>query len=290
MITSLPEQPAYRSCFALRFLVWLALWLLLTSLPQRACAQYQAYETMFDGIPAQVRYNTQLTGEGQPKEQYPYLLSLTIFFEEIDQYGNMVSEVREEIDAKEAAFVQSCNRALGGLYSGSFEYLGDYNLYFYLADTARAPQVLSVALGYYEGHLTDVKLKADPGWRNHTNFLLPTYREELAIENARKHKLLVAQGDQPHMLRPVSHRFVFDHEVNRRIFAREIKELDFDVVELPTEPQGPLPHGIVIMRYDVMTLERLQEVTLKLLSLTRSLDGEYEGWEALPVLREEPGQ
>ena len=245
---------------------------------------YPGYETFFGGLAAQVRYNPAIDDLGSRQQDFPYLVTITIFFDEIDQTGKMVPENRALIDKEEARFVKDVSQVSKGLYGGSFEYLGDYNLYFYVADTSGVRNIAPL-LSRFGMDLNEIDIRYDRQWSNYYNFLMPTATDRLRMENQKQIETLIADGDDIYSPRAVTHDMYFEHEVNRKIFIKEAKKLDFEVVFLFESDNKDFPAGVSIVRFDPVEPGRVEEMTLQLYSLCHSLDGVYLGWSTEPVLQ-----
>lgn len=259
------------------------------------CAQaqkggYPEYETYFDALIARVRYNPELEDLAGLKAQFPYLVTVTIFFDEIDQFGNMVPESRALIEEKEPRFVLDVADRLKGIYSGSFEYLGDYNLYFYVGDTSLVRSIAPL-LPVFGMDLSEITVRSDKGWSNYFNFLAPTATDKLRMDNTEQIYTLAGAGDQVYTPREVIHKMHFAHDLSRTIFIKEAQKLDFEILNLYESEDRQHPAGIRIVRFDPVDPERVEETTMRLYSICVSLKGEYLGWDTEPVLKEpETGQ
>jgi regulator of RNase E activity RraB len=143
------------------------------------------------------------------------------------------------------------------------------------------------AMQIFPGYVHEIELRKDSDWAFYRDFLYPRAIARQYRENRRLLEELKESGDILSAERPIYHFAAFKSDGERKTFIDDVLKHGFSLADngLGTSDYTDRPYSVEIQRTDTTQLERIDEVTTQIISLARSHDGKYDGWETSVVLR-----
>ncbi|MFN8854923.1 MAG: DUF695 domain-containing protein [Planctomycetaceae bacterium] len=191
----------------------------------------------------------------------------------------------ENLYAIEDALFQALGRGLGARYVGRCTREGLREFYYYARGTdGYEPALMSVQMKFPNYELIGTT-EDDPDWNLYFEQLYPSELNLLSIKNRRHTEHLASLGDQLHEPRPVKHSIHFASPHAREQFVKSIAAEGFEISlnETP-EPDAEYRYGVELTRRDRVDLDSIDGMAVDLSLRIMEWGGEYDGWDAVPVL------
>ncbi|MBS7333047.1 MAG: DUF695 domain-containing protein [Weeksellaceae bacterium] len=158
---------------------------------------------------------------------------------------------------------------------------GQRIFYFYTNknfNLAKTKQQLTSSISNY---FLDITLENDKDWNHYLNFLYPDENEIQMIQNLDLITFIEEQGDDLSKEREISHWIYFKSTAHRNKFKADIKSYNFNVIaENYDKELGDYPYSLTISRSDFLDWKNINDITIELMNLAKTHEGEYDGWES----------
>lgn len=165
-------------------------------------------------------------------------------------------------------------------YAGRTTGNGNRIYYFYTNfnfNLAKNKQQLS---SFIPNYTLDISLQTDKDWNQYLNFLFPDENEMQMIQNLDLITYIEEQGDDLSKEREVFHWIYFNSKIDRTKFIKKAKSNNFKIItENLDKKLGDLPYSLNISRSDFIDWKSINDVTIDLMNLAKTYNGEYDGWE-----------
>lgn len=171
--------------------------------------------------------------------------------------------------------------SLGLVYVGRLRNQGKWQLTFYGGgdqDEALETLARDANLG---GRVVETGSQPDHEWSYYHEFLLPDSERRQWMSDRRLVEVLEEHGDRHSTPRRVDHWSYFGSAAARDAFIEDAKREGFAVESAPDDADRPEPFGAQLFRTDVVDLEHIHDVVMKLSDLAIAHGGDYDGWETL---------
>jgi hypothetical protein len=170
--------------------------------------------------------------------------------------------------------LKDCATLVGGITAA-----GHREFYFYGNDRSRSKGVISSTMRRHAAYRFDLGSKRDKPWSQYLDVLYPSPEGYQRIKNRRGVDFLRGHGDPLAKAWPVSHWAYFATPEARGAFLAEVARRGFTIVDGSAYVGKPSarPYSVTLEKVD--SIDQIDDVTIELLRLARSHDGEYDGWE-----------
>ena len=210
------------------------------------------------------------------KDMYPWLLSIFIKYDAVDESQESFEEF---LETKEALIIalEHNDRAV---YVGGRIVDGWSELYFYSYDSKRLDPTLKQILAP-SNYVYESNIVRDTKWGFYEKQLLPTELEMCHIESTKIIFLLEEEEDDLSKAREVEHYLSFELPTQKNRF---INTLDLDGFEMKDEISSEdFEHGIVLVKTHNLLEDVVKENVTTLYNAVKKDGGFYEGWSTTLV-------
>ncbi|MEW4565166.1 DUF695 domain-containing protein [Bremerella sp. JC770] len=223
-----------------------------------------------------------------PDAQRTWLIRVAIVLHHPDEHGMTSNEEFAAIQPLEEAIVDAIQQRLDAVNVGCMTYKGQRVIAFYSPTSDGIDVALAPVIRVHDTYELKNHAQVDADWGFYFNVLYPSPYENQSMQNSSVLRNLVEHGDTLAQERPVSHWAYFPSDQARAQFNSAVQAKGFQIEE-NREREGedqPNRFGIRIERVDHVDQASIDQVTIELYELAKSLDGDYDGWETMVVTGE----
>lgn len=248
--------------------------LLVILISFHADGQWDEYDAVWRGRPGKMLVNMDVISIS-PILELPYLLEITQRSLQCDEQG--YPSERELVKSNQSAIIidSLLSKKTYVKNVGRLTYQCDIKEYFYIQDTS----MVSMTLQPYLSATSTYKIIEDRDWKVYEDFIYPDEYLIQTMDNSKIIKVLKKEGFDLNSKTKLTHFASFASAEDRNKFRRFLIEQNFKVEDQQHDDTHPLPYLITFTRSDVLQLEQLSNITLRIFQRTKSLDGVYDGWE-----------
>lgn len=241
---------------------------------------WEAYLCQIEDKPASIVVNLGLREEA-PIEGLEELVWIRVALLDARPDGLWSDEESETLGEIEDALILAVEEAEGAIiYAGRTTCDGSRDFFFYASDGMSAESRLSAAMVPFPSYEFEIGTKSEPEWTAYLEFLYPSTRDFQLISNEQLTRLLLSHGDDPTIVREVSHWAYFETPEDRAQFLAEVLSQGFTAEDQNDEDETQIrPYKLTFAREDPVDLATMNRVTLDLFDLAQTCNGEYDGWE-----------
>lgn len=248
---------------------------------------WNAYITQIEDSIASVLLDMGIASDA-PDPQRTMLLRIFIPLQDPDEYGMTSNEEFEAIQPLEEGIVDALEQGIDAVHVGCLTHDGQREVAFYCSSVDGVGPALAPVVQQHPSYQLKSSHQDDADWGFYFEILYPSLYEFQSMQNASVLHNLMEAGDSLEKERPVSHWLYFPSEQARAQFISSVQEKDFQIEQesLGEDADDPTPFGVQIERVDHVDQASIDQVTIELLELARTLDGTYDGWETMVVTEE----
>lgn len=226
---------------------------------------WEFYPCEVDGAPASILINLRFMYE-DPRDENDHVHHALLTMKEAGPLGMGSQTEMERLSPIEDAIFDRAEQA-GAQPVGRVRTQGVWRL------SAYGPKSLPWAAWVRElaGPEAEVLVEHDPEFGYVNDFLLPDAERHQWIMDRRVCERLLAQGDEPSVIRPVNHFIDYEEEAPAAL-VEALKGLGFTVNDLGTSLECTKLHDT--------QLEHVHELVMTLVQLADEHDAAYDGWGA----------
>ncbi len=219
--------------------------------------------------------------EAAPSPDSPWLLWVWVYLNHARDDGLSSSQETDVLFQIEDSLCQAAGNAVNGVLVGRITTEGRRELFFYAPSFAGFDDAVARGMSPFTEHRWDSGVKHDPDWNQYLDLLYPSPRDWQRIKNRHVVEQLQKHGDPLEKPRPVFHWAYFATDSSRAQFVAAIRDRGYTITNQATvdDPGCPNPLGVSFERVDNVDWDSVNQVTIELLELANSLDGDYDGWE-----------
>jgi len=166
-----------------------------------------------------------------------------------------------------------------GKYIGRIISNGEVTFIYALKLDFEWGDTVAAAMGHFD-YEYEYGSRQDMEWEVYQKLLFPTVKEWQVIANHHACDNLQEQGDNLRLERAIEHKAYFKSAENRKKFIVLIEDDGFLIqkeMEIPFN--GETMYGVQFYRKDVPFYYDIDELTLKIIDMSDSCEGSYDGWE-----------
>ncbi|PQO27104.1 DUF695 domain-containing protein [Blastopirellula marina] len=241
---------------------------------------WDVYFTTINDHFASILLDMGISGEA-PDLDRPCLLYVWIKLNAPDEHGMISDQESESIHLIEDALAHEIGSSVRALHVGCVTREGRRELYFYGRSARGLQETVQQVMESIGTHRWMCDSKDDPGWEHYLQLMYPTSYDMQMMKNRQVVQLLYEEGDTLEKERTVFHWAYFSGESSRAQFINAIRQRGYSLDNelLSDTPEDPYPFGVSFQRADHVDWNSINDVTIELLELVDSLEGNYDGWE-----------
>jgi uncharacterized protein (TIGR01619 family) len=215
-----------------------------------------------------------------PNLSKPELLWVWVYFKSPRPDGLSSDVEFDTLIAIEKQITKGLEQEFRAILSGRITTAGRREFYYYGAHSVGFTSAVADALGRFPDYEFDCGVQMDPGWNQYLNVLYPSDEQRQRIENRSVLEVLEREGDPLTAPRDISHWIYFHTKGDRDAFWDAIRPLEYRLQSQPDNPDGTLPFGLCIVRFQSVKQDAVDDAVIELFRRAREFHGEYDGWEA----------
>jgi regulator of RNase E activity RraB len=215
----------------------------------------------------------------EDREKYPWLLSVFIKFDSLDDEDSMIEEF---LELKESLIITL--ELQNSKYVGMRVVDGWSEFYFYTSDSRGFETIVSDALKH-TNYVFESSIVRDSKWNFYHKELQPTELEIAMIDSKKIIYDLIDEDDSLETPREVEHYVVFDTQTQKERFLENILKNGFKYKDdISTDDYG---HGVVITKEHHISMDELKNTITEIFETMKKEHGYYEGWSTTLVSKQE---
>lgn len=241
---------------------------------------WEAYVKPIDGHKAMVSFNAGVS-DTVPNEEYLYVGFVKVKLHDSKEDGLATEEEADDIGFIEDRLEMESLRWRSGKYIGRIISNGEVTFIYYLKLTLDWNSTVESAMLHFPSYQYEYGSRMDAEWEVYQKLLFPSVKEWQVIVNHHACDGLIEEGDNLRLERAIEHKVYFENEDNRKKFITLIEQEGFKnqkEVEIPFD--NKLMYGVQFYRVDIPYYYNIDELTMKLIDLSHSCEGLYDGWES----------
>ena len=217
-----------------------------------------------------------------PVADKPWLLWVWVYFRQPRADGLSSSNEAPILFAVEDSLNSRLAEACGALLGGRITTEGRREFYYYAESTSRFHEAVSEAMSAFPDYKLDLGEKLDTSWRQFEDVLFPTREQMECIKNRDLLDVLLREGDELAVPRPVEYWLYFPSAELRSDFQQQAEAEGFEPGRYSTV-EGDLPFCLTVRKVQKVEQTEIDRTVIQLLHLGKQCRGDYTGWET-PVM------
>jgi len=241
---------------------------------------WESYVKLIDGKKSMVSFNAGVS-DFVPDTEYMYLGFVKVKLHHSKEDGLVTDEEANDVGFIEDRLEMESLRYRCGKYIGRIISAGEVNFIYYLKFDFEWANAVKDAMNHFPEYIYEYGSRIDTEWEVYQKLLFPSVREWQIIANHHSCMQLQEQGDDLKIKRAIEHKTYFESEKARSEFIKLVEEQGFiKQKETETTFNGKMIFGVEFYRIDTPFYYDIDEITMKLIDLSDSCNGSYDGWES----------
>jgi len=239
---------------------------------------WESYVKQVDGHKAMVSFNAGISDE---ISNYEFMY---VGFVKVKLKNPMENGLVGEYESDDVGFIEDriemeSLRWRSGKYIGRIISNGEVNFIYALKLDFEWSNTVSEAMKHFD-YEYEYGSKTDMEWKVYRNLLFPTIKEWQIITNHHACNSLKEQGDSLKEKRAIEHKSYFNTVDDRAKFMELLEKENFTKQKETEIPfRDKIMYGVEFYRKDVPFYYDIDEITLKIIDMSESCSGYYDGWE-----------
>lgn len=241
---------------------------------------WESYVKPIDGHKAMVSFNAGVS-DFVPDTTYMYVGFVKVRLNMPREDGLVNEEEANDIGFIEDRLEMESLRWRSGKYVGRIISAGEVNFIYYLKlDFEWSNTVLS-AMSHFAEYSYEYGSRPDTEWEVYQKLLFPSVREWQIIANHHSCDRLFEQGDTLKEMRAIEHKAYFESTSDREKFVAMISKEGFKKQkEMEVPLHDKTMYGVLFYRIDIPFYYDIDTLSMQLIDLCESCNGQYDGWES----------
>lgn len=216
-----------------------------------------------------------------PDTKRPYLLYIWLYFQQPRDDGLSSRTEASTLFKIENAMTRAATRSSDAQFVGRITTQGRRELYFYGKSTGHFQDSIASVMRRFPKYKFDTGYQRDREWSHYVNVLYPSPISIQWMKDRDTVDVLESHGDSLRSSRPVRHWAYFKAANKRAAFIRKAIALGYKLIDQSTctNAGDNCPFGVILERKDRVDLDSINSISVRLLKLSQSLGGSYDGWE-----------
>jgi len=241
---------------------------------------WESYVKPIEGHKAMVAFNAGVA-DTMPNPEYPYVAFVKVKLKNPKEDGLVTKDESDDVGFIEDRIELESLRWRSGKYIGRIITQGEVNFIYYLKLDFEWRDTVAAAMEHFPEYEYEFGSRMDMEWEVYQKLLFPTVREWQIIANHHACDNLKEQGDNLRLERAIEHKAYFKSDENRQKFIELIEAEGFkNQKEMEVPFNGETMYGVQFYRQDVPFYYDIDELTMKIIDMSDSCGGMYDGWES----------
>ena len=245
---------------------------------------WESYVKPIEDKKAMISFNAGMA-DSMPNPEYMYVGFVKVKLNSAKEDGLVTEEEANDVGFIEDRLEMESLRWRSGKYIGRIITQGEVNFIYYLKMDFEWSNTVESAMSHFSEYKYEFGSRMDMEWEVYQKLLFPTIREWQIIANHHSCDKLKEQDDTLQKERAIEHKAYFTSDENRQKF---IEYIDIDGFKIQKEMEVPFNektmYGVQFYRIDIPFYYDIDELTMKLIDLSESCHGQYDGWESSLVI------
>ena len=240
---------------------------------------WESYVKPMEGHKAMVAFNASVA-DRVPDAAFLYVGFVKVKLRDPKENGLVSESESDDIGFIEDRLEMESLRWRSGKYIGRIITQGEVTFIYALKVDFEWKDTVAAAMGYFPEYAYEFGSRMDMEWDVYQKLLFPTIKEWQIITNHHACDNLKEQGDKLEVARAIEHKAYFEDEENREKFIEIIEAEGFIVQNKKEVPfREKIMLGVEFYRKDVPFYYDIDEITMKIIDISASCNGHYDGWE-----------
>ena len=240
---------------------------------------WESYVKPIEGHKAMVSFNAGMA-DVVPNPEFIYVAFVKVALNNPKEDGLVTEEESNDVGFIEDRLEMESLRWRSGKYMGRIITQGEVNFIYYLKMDFEWKDTVEAAMQYFSDYKYEFGSRMDMEWEVYQKLLFPSIREWQIIANHHSCNNLQEQGDALNSERAIEHKVYFENKDNREKFISLIETNGFTTQsEMEVPFNGKIMYGIQFYRKDIPHFYEIDNLTMKIIDMSESLAGMYDGWE-----------
>jgi hypothetical protein len=241
---------------------------------------WESYMKPIERHKAMVSFNAGVS-DNVPDMEYMFVGFLKIKLQNPKDDGLVDEEESHDIGFIEDRLEMQSLRYRIGKYVGRIISNAEVNFIFYLKMDFEWSDVITSTMEHFKEYSYEFGSRIDSEWEVYQKLLFPTLKQWQIIANHHACDNLLQQGDTLKQKRAIEHKSYFKNDTNRQKFISLIEKEGFKTTKTAQVPyKDEIMHGVEYYRVDSPYYYDIDELSMYLIDISKSYDGEYDGWES----------
>ena len=240
---------------------------------------WESYVKPIEGKKAMVAFNANIA-DTVPNPEFIYTGFVKVKLKNPKEDGLVTEDESDDVGFIEDRLEMESLRWRSGKYIGRIISNGEVNFIYALKLDFEWSNTVSEAMKHFD-YEYEYGSRMDMEWEVYQKLLFPTIREWQIIANHHSCNNLKEQGDNLQTQRAIEHKAYFETPENRAKFIELIELENFvkqNEMEVPF--QGKTMYGVAFYRKDRPFYYDIDALTMKIIDMSSSCNGQYDGWES----------
>ena len=240
---------------------------------------WESYVKPIEGHKAMVAFNAGVADRA-PDEAFLYVGFVKVKLKNPKEDGLVTQEESADVGFIEDRIELESLRWRSGKYIGRIISQGEVTFIYALKLDFEWKDTVAEAMKYFPEYTYEFGSRMDADWEVYLKLLFPTVKEWQIIANHHACDNLKEQGDNLRLDRAIEHKVYFEDEEKRAEFKKRIEAEGFFIQKETEVPfRDKTMFGLEFYRKDVPFYYDIDELTMRIIDISDSCDGDYDGWE-----------
>jgi len=240
---------------------------------------WESYVKPIEGHKAMVSFNAGMA-DSVPDAEYMYVGFVKVKLNTPKEDGLVNEEESNDVGFIEDRLEMESLRWRSGKYIGRIITQGEVNFIYYLKMDFEWSNTVESAMQHFPEYTYEFGSRIDMEWEVYQKLLFPTLKEWQIIANHHSCNSLKEQGDNLRLERAIEHKAYFESAKEREQFVALVEEEGFkSQKEMEVPFNNKTMYGVQFYRIDVPFYYEIDALTMKMIDLSQSCNGQYDGWE-----------
>ncbi|MFT5661529.1 MAG: hypothetical protein ACI9TV_002176 [Sulfurimonas sp.] len=244
---------------------------------------WESYVKPIDGHKAMVSFNASVS-DMLPDTEYIYVAFVKVKLNNPKEDGLVTDKEANDIGSIEDRLELESLRYRSGKYIGRIISQGEVNFIYYLKLDLEWSDTVQSAMNHFKEYTHELGSRIDMEWEVYQKLLFPNVKEWQMIANHHSCNKLKEHGDNLRIDRAIEHKAYFSSEEDRQSFLDLIEVENFtNQKDMEVPFKNKTMYGVQFYRWDVPFYYDIDELTMKIIDMSTSCNGSYDGWESYLV-------
>lgn len=240
---------------------------------------WESYMKPLEGYPALISFNAGVADD-VPNPEFLYVGFVKVKLQNPKEDGLVTQDESDDVGFIEDRLEMESLRWRSGKYIGRIISQGEVNFIYYLKMDFEWNNTVVAAMKHFPEYTYEFGSRMDMEWEVYQRLLFPSVKEWQIIANHHACDSLKEQGDNLRMKRAIEHKAYFKSDEDRQNFKVLVESEGFQCQkELEVPFNNNIMFGVQFYRVDSPFYYDIDTLTLKIIEMSDTFAGMYDGWE-----------